>query len=196
MRVPGPFLLSERAGTSQVTDSATLEKLPCHPMREHLKRYYGYGHLHFITFSCYRRLPLLGYASARNCFLEILEEVRHKYDFVIVGYVVMPEHVHLLMNEPSHGDPSVVMQVLKQRTSHAISHQEPQFWQLRFYDFNVWSARKHVEKLKYMHRNPVTRGLVETPEEWLWSSYRWYLLAEVGAVTLNDWHEIHVVSRT
>ena len=66
-------------------------------MREHLKRYYGYGHLHFITFSCYQRRPLLGEPSTRDFIPEVLEEVRRKYDFVIVGYVVMPEHVHLLI---------------------------------------------------------------------------------------------------
>jgi putative transposase len=164
-------------------------------MREHLKRYYGYGHLHFITFSCYQRRPLLADPLARDHFLEVLEEVRQKYLFVITGFVVMPEHVHLLMSEPTHGDPSLVMQVLKQRTSRAIAHHTAQLWQFRFYDFNVWSARKHVEKLKYMHRNPVTRGLVATPEEWRWSSYRWYLLGETGAVTLNDWHEIRPFSK-
>ncbi len=120
-------------------------------MHQHLKRYYGYGHLHFITFSCYRRLPLLAGAVERDRFLEILEEVRRKYDFVIVGYVVMPEHVHLLMNEPRESDPSAVMQVLKQRTLRSIAHREPRFWQLRFYDFNVWSSRKHIKILKYLH---------------------------------------------
>jgi putative transposase len=158
-------------------------------MRKHLKRYYGYGHLHFITFSCYQRRPLLGDRSTRDRFIEILEEVRRKYKFIITGYVVMPEHVHLLMNEPSESDPSIVMQVLKQRSSRVIPHDERQFWQLRFYDFNVWSSRKRIEKLKYMHRNPVVRGLVATPEEWRWSSYRWYLLGEESGVTLNNWPE-------
>jgi hypothetical protein len=59
------------------------------------------------------------------------------------------------------------------------------FWQARFYDFNVWTTKKRVEKLKYMHRNPVKRGLVESPEQWRWSSYRFYLLGEVGAVQVN-----------
>ena len=160
-------------------------------MSVHLKRYYGEGHLHFITFSCYRRLPLLSDALARDCFLRTLEQVRRKYDFVIVGYVVMPEHVHLLMSEPEIGTPSLAMQVLKQRTSRALRHKEERFWQLRFYDFNVWTARKRIEKLKYMHRNPVTRGLVAKPEDWLWSSYRWYALGEAGPTRINEgWHEI------
>ena len=49
-----------------------------------------------------------------------------------------------------------------------------QFWQRRFYDFNVWSAAKRREKLEYMHRNPVARNLVSDPKDWVWSSYASY----------------------
>jgi len=100
------------------------------------------------------------------------------------------------------------MQVLKQRTACALlpkrkrstSRQrnlfgdEPRhraFWQARFYDFNVWTTKKHVQKLRYMHRNPVKRGLVESPEQWRWSSYRFHLLEEAGRVRVNEgWTEI------
>lgn len=166
-----------------------------------LHRTYGAHHLHFITSSCYHRLPLLGAPGARDCFLAILEQTRQKYRFVVVGYVVMPEHVHLLVTEPEVGTPSTVMQVLKQRTAHALLHKRKHgafgdettraFWQDRFYDFNVWSTKKRVEKLRYMHRNPVKRGLVESPELWGWSSYRHYLLDERGPVQVNvGWGEI------
>jgi len=80
---------------------------------KHLERRYGTGQLHFITCSCYRRKPLLGTARARDCFLRILSEVRERYDFALLGHVVMPEHIHLLINEPRVGTPSTVMQVLK-----------------------------------------------------------------------------------
>lgn len=60
------------------------------------------------------------------------------------------------------------------------------FWQARFYDFNVWTEKKRIEKLRYIHRNPVVRGLVASPEQWRWSSFRWYLLREVGPVKIND----------
>jgi putative transposase len=109
-------------------------------------------------------------------FLQLLEEARCKYRFVVHGYVVMPEHFHLLMSEPQVGDPSVVMKVVKERFSrqvnrkckHACAAQmllwEPEpVWQKRFYDFNVWTERKRVEKVRYMHRNPVKRGLVLAP---------------------------------
>lgn len=65
-----------------------------------LHRTYGTHHLHFITCSCYRRLPLLNSTKARDRFLTVLEETRQRYRFVVVGYVVMPEHVHLLISEP------------------------------------------------------------------------------------------------
>jgi putative transposase len=159
-------------------------------MRRHLKRYYGYGHLHFITFSCHQRRPLFSEPNRRDLFLQILEQVRRKYRFVVVGYVVMPEHVHLLINEPKVGTPSTVIQVLKQRTSRAIRHDGKQFWQLRFYDFNVWSTVKHIEKLDYMHRNPVTRGLVAAPENWRWSNYRSYAFKETGSVGVNEGWEV------
>ena len=89
-------------------------------MPKRLKRYYGAGHLHFVTCSCYQRRPLLGRAGARNLFVHILGEVRERYRFRLVGYVVMPDHIHLLMSEPEVGTPSVVMQVLKQRVSRRL----------------------------------------------------------------------------
>jgi putative transposase len=172
-----------------------------------LHRTYGAHHLHFITNSCSRRLPLFASARARNRFLSILEQTRRKYRFVVVGYVVMPEHLHLLITEPEAGSSSTVMQVLKQRTATALLPkrkrpdprqrerflEEPgrSFWQARFYDFNVWSEKKRFEKLRYMHRNPVKPGLVESEEQWGWSSYRYYFFGEDGLVQVNvGWREI------
>ena len=62
-------------------------------------------------------------------------------------------------------------------------------WQARFYDFNVWTKRKRIEKLRYIHRNPVKRGLVASPEQWKWSSFRTYMFGERGTVGVNlqDW---------
>src|SRR3954464_421309 len=84
-------------------------------MPKGLRRYYGAGHLHFITCSCYQRRRFLGTARRRDLFLRVLEETRLKYRFVVLGYVVMPEHFHLLISEPQIGDPSKAMQVVKQR---------------------------------------------------------------------------------
>src|ERR1700690_2554310 len=85
-----------------------------------LHRSYGAHDLHFITCSCYRRLPLLRSARSRDLLLSVLEQTRKRYRFVVVGYVVMPEHIHLLLSEPEVGTPSTVMQVLKQRTARVL----------------------------------------------------------------------------
>ena len=170
-------------------------------MPSRLKRYYGDDHLHFLTCTCYHRQKWLGEPKRRDLFLHILEEARQRYGFVVVGYVVMPEHIHLLISEPEQGTPSTVMQVVKQRFARRVlrrkrasstqlklwTEEQPHVWQKRFYDFNVWSRRKRVEKLRYTHRNPVKRGLVLEPEQWAWSSYRGYALGEEGIVKLNQW---------
>jgi len=155
-----------------------------------LKRYYGTGSLHFIAWSCYRRKPLLGNPARRDLLLAALELMRVRYRFAVIGYVVMPEHVHLLISEPLIGDPSTIIQAVKLSVSRRLAiggEFSGRFWQSRFYDFNLWSQQKEVEKLKYMHRNPVVRGLVASPEDWRWSSYRSYAYGEAGLVRINDW---------
>jgi putative transposase len=152
-----------------------------------LVRYQQCGCFHFVTFSCYRRQPLLGTATAYGVFERELEAVRVRYGFVVAGYVLMPEHVHLLVGEPRRSSLSIALQVLKQQTSRKLKQRgEVQFWQRRYYDFNVWSEEKRVEKLRYMHRNPVKRGLVEKPEQWQWSSFRHYANGQLGVVEIES----------
>jgi putative transposase len=170
-----------------------------------LKRYYDTNALHFITFSCHERKPLLT-PDRRDLLLKVLEEMRVRYQFVVVGYVVMPEHVHLLISEPEHGNPSTVVQAMKlsfvrklskegcpisragfAREAGNLTSSSSHFWMKRFHDFNVWSESKIDEKVHYIHQNPVTRGLVERPEDWQWSSFRAYAYGETGPVRVNDW---------
>jgi putative transposase len=130
--------------------------------------------------------------------------VQKRYGFLLVGYVVMPNHVHLLIGEPKKGTPSTVLQVLKQRMSRKMRsvrrrapesplqlpslkspHEPPRFWQPRFYDFNVYSHEKKKEKLNYMHANPVTRRLVKHPREWPWSSFAFYANGESPLIRID-----------
>jgi putative transposase len=100
----------------------------------------------------------------------------------------MPEHLHLLVNEPARGPLSSLIQSLKQTAARRLGFLHRHFWQRRYYDFNVWSEHKRIEKLRYMHRNPVKRGLAERPEDWLWSSFRHYLYGEEGIVEIeSEW---------
>lgn len=145
--------------------------------------------LHFLTFSCYRREPLLDTPRSRSIFEQTLERTRRWYGFYVSGYVVMPEHVHLLISEPERSRLSVVVQMLKQVSSRQLKTPgSVAFWQTRYYDFNVLSERKRVEKLDYMHWNPVKRELVKSPEEWAWSSFHHYMTGIEAAVEIeSEW---------
>ena len=177
-------------------------------MPKNLHRTYGARDLHFLTFSCYRRQPFLNVPYRCDLLLQTLERVRRRYRLVVLGYVVMPEHVHLLVTEPQRATLSTTIQALKlgfvrslRRDGLPGSHessntqgstvsgsttQSRHFWQARFYDFNVWTDEKRIEKLRYIHRNPVKSGLVASPEQWPWTSFRWYLSGEKGPVEIND----------
>ena len=152
-----------------------------------LKRFHQSRQLHFLTFSCYRRRPNFCSPVSRHVFESALERVRQKYEMCVCGYVVMPGHVHLLVSEPERSTLAKAMQSLKQGVARtlALRANDP-FWEGRYYDFNIWSERKFVEKLRYIHRNPVERGLVARPEDWAWSSFRHYLTGEVGAVEIES----------
>ncbi|MDP9146584.1 MAG: transposase [Acidobacteriota bacterium] len=167
-----------------------------------LKRFCGKGELHFVTFSCYQRLPLLNTVLARDLFVKELGSVRDEMHFRLIGYVVMPNHIHLLISEPPQSTPSLMLHKLKLSFSRKfrkgerslLAGQPPfaeqgvpprAFWQPRFYDFNVYSNGKKTEKLTYMHANPVVRGLVEHPKDWPWSSWSFYGENEPGLIRID-----------
>ena len=169
------------------------------------------NHLHFITASTYRRVPLFDSPRFRARFIETLDQLRHEFDFRLVGYVLMPEHFHLLIWPSKAHSPSRIVGSLKQRTARRIIenlkrfeepwcrrmldrialpdtvHDESTYrvWQRRFYDFNVWSESKRLEKLQYRHENPVKRRLVENPAEWPWSSWRFYHLDDSSVLAMD-----------
>ncbi len=149
--LPG-WIAPQRVGLQNLNPFALDLVLKFFSMPKGLRRWYGGGDLHYITCSCYQRRPFLGSTSRRDLFLKIFEEVRRKYEFQVVGYVVMPEHIHLLIGEPDEGSVAVTMQVLKQRVSRQSFAKgrsrfpedsvPPSFWYPRSYDFNVFSEKK------------------------------------------------------
>jgi putative transposase len=152
-------------------------------MPPRLKRFYENADLHFVTFSCYHRKPNLQ-PSLHNLFVSLLERVRRQYLFAVIGYVVMLEHIHLHLSKPETANLSVVVQVGKQIVSRKVPQED--FWQRRFYDFNVRTEVKRTEKLRYLDRNPVARGLVERAEDWPWSSFRYYSFGEQSLITIDS----------
>jgi len=176
------------------------------------RRYFAPGQLQFITSSVYRRLKLFDCPHLRSAFVEVLREYRQEKGFLLIGWVLMPEHFHLLIRPEPAESTSGLMQELKKRTAQRIvcilskdqtypwcrkmlaglrlppsvhSDSHYRVWQRRFYPFGVYSQKKRLEKLNYMHNNPVKRGLVRSPEEWPWSSYRFYYLNDTSLLSMD-----------
>jgi putative transposase len=162
------------------------------------------GGVRFLTFSCFKRLPLLGHAKIRDLFAVQLEEVRRKYCLRIFAWVVMPEHVHLLI-APDMEESSIVRPIwdLKRSVAKLViarwreldapilskiadSRGQACFW-LRGggYDRNIVSSEEFEEKARYIHMNPVKRGLVVKPEDWAWSGAGWRRGDRGGPVSME-----------
>src|SRR5580658_722685 len=179
-----------------------------------LTRFQHSGQSHFVTFCCYHRRRLLATDESRRIFEVGLERVRRGFGLRVFGYVVMPEHVHLLVSgpwvdgfsdrtaplKPKDGlnGPYVsktelhtladALKSLKQGVSRRLIGDAEHFWQKRYYDFNVRDYAQFVEKLRYIHRNPVKAGLCECPEGWEWSSFRHYATGCEGRVEIeSEW---------
>ena len=149
-----------------------------------LQRFQQAGHLHFVTFSCHDRRPYLSSPEAKGLFEQALERMRVRYDFLVVAYVVMPEHVHLLLSEPRKGNLATAIQAIKLSVS--VRRKERPFWLQRYHDFNVFTEKKLIEKHRYTHRNPVARGLVQKPNECAWSSFCHWWSGEIGTVEIES----------
>src|SRR5216683_3058387 len=157
-----------------------------------LERRHNTGQLHFITFSCYRRLPFLEHHEPKDILERVIEKTRHSHNLAIYAYVLMPEHVHLLTSEPqTHSQPhtlSSFLRVIKGESSKLLKGSREKFWQTRYYDFNTFTTGKFVEKVRYIHRNPVTRGLVAHPEDYRWSSFNHYATGKPGPIEIeSEW---------
>jgi putative transposase len=163
------------------------------PTQRIRKRIDAPNHIRFITFSCYRRLPLFQNDLIKDAFRDHLNETRYKLGFHLHAWVIMPEHIHLLVwPDLDRGDITKInwhlkrpfakrvinrwkeldASILNQITTPAGSHR---FWQQGGgYDRNIFSNEELQEKINYIHTNPVARGLVKHPAEYPWSSMNWY----------------------
>lgn len=135
--------------------------------------------------------------AARNIVICFLSSQLARAGGKCLGFVVMPDHVHSAIWFPDDGHISQFMQQWKRRTSMELKEHlkkdRPNYarsfdisgpiWQPKYYDFNIHSERMLVEKLEYMHNNPVKAGLVERAEQWRWSSARWYMEGKPVGVT-------------
>ena len=145
----------------------------------------------FITFCCYRRHKFLTNGTVIEIFLDSLSKMKEKYALRLFGYVIMPEHVHLVLHPQDGTTLGKVMGELKSKSAVKVIEkrlaplpsdcrvmkngiERRAFWQPRCYDHNCRTEETVFEKINYCHNNPVTRGLVAEPGAWRWSSYNWY----------------------
>lgn len=154
---------------------------------------------HFVTVSCYRRRRLLDHDQAKRILLGVLNRQLSIQKATCVGFVVMPDHVHVIVWFPQTGQFSRFMQGWKRRSSYEIhrwyqaspaqylqsTNSGDPFWQPKYYSFEIYSEAKLIEKLTYMHLNPVRAGLVEQAVDWTWSSARWYELGKSVGVPIG-----------
>ena len=161
-------------------------------MPHKLKRIVGRQDFHFITFTCYQRRKFLASVKSKNLAVRVLSEVRARLHFKLIGYVIMPDHMHLIISEPPGSVPAKAMRVFKQRVSRLLRGKKrcnraqlllpfpeegPQFrrfWQRRYFDMNLYSNYMIRQKLDYIHANPVKEKLVSHPKHWPWSSWSAY----------------------
>ena len=193
-----------------------MDKLVCPCKRQHMKQqkrktvqhFNDPGHAHFLTFSCYRQFPLLSRERTRRWFIQAMEGAREKHNFALLAYVIMPEHVHLIIFPLLQVyDVALFLKAIKQsvarRAKHFLHHHNRvwlerltlqrgnrkvfRFWQTGpGYDRNIHSKDELFEKISYIHNNPVRRGLVSAPEKWKWSSASWYSGERNVELTVNN----------
>jgi REP-associated tyrosine transposase len=177
-----------------------------------LRRFFESRNIHFITCSTYRRTRVFDSDRFKLVFVDTLRALRLELQFKLIGYVLMPEHFHLMIWPPPIVTPSRIMQSLKERTARDIldqleqnqeiawcrkilarcmlpptfhGHERRRIWLPRFHDMNIYTEKKRLEKLDYMHANPVKRGLVKTPGDWPWSSWRFYYLGDDSLLAMD-----------
>ena len=176
--------------------------------RKTIRHYNIIGHAHFLTFSCYQRLPFLGKERARRWLIDAVLRAREKHRYALLAYVIMPEHVHLLVYPLDYEyNISLFLKSVKQSVARrARSYLEEndrnwlerlivkrgnkhvfRFWQAGpGYDRNIVNKEELFEKIKYIHNNPVRSELVSNPEEWKWSSAGWYNGEKDVVMTLDE----------
>ena len=155
------------------------------------------GQAHELTFSCFHGWPRLSRDRTRNWILTALDQARNRSNFDLWAYVIMPEHAHVLLlpQDEQYAMSNIVRaikQPVAQKAVHFLREHAPEwlchlrvarpngrieyrFWQQGGgYDRNIRKAATAWASVAYLHANPVRRGLVAEPEDWPWSSARWY----------------------
>ena len=174
--------------------------------RKTLRRYEIFNQPRFLTFSCYRQLPLFQNDAIKDAFVERLQMARSKLAFRLIAWVIMPEHVHLILvpKLPEAPMPKVLSAVKRRFAEHVLRRWKQlnapildrvrtptgryRFWQSGGgYDRNIRDEAELFEKIEYIHMNPVKRSVVGDPTDWKWSSAQWYADQSDGVLEIDPW---------
>ncbi|MEM1423742.1 MAG: transposase [Planctomycetota bacterium] len=161
-------------------------------------------HARFLTWSCWQRMQLLRTPEIRDALIESIAGARKKHEFALSAWVIMPEHVHMLIVPKADGAKTgEVLRTIKEPFARRVlkrwreldapvltklsdRHGRAHVWQRGGgYDRTLRTREELDEKIRYVHENPVRRGLVEHPEDWAWSSARWYAGDREGAIEID-----------
>lgn len=166
------------------------------------RRIHGEGtYVHYVTFSCYKRRKLLTPDICKRIVIGTLGSQLRRQNGTCLGFVVMLDHVHAMVWFPDEHQISLFMNKWKKLTSKQVAmtyardfpnywaklDEREYVWQVRYYDFNIYSEKKMHEKLEYMHNNPVRAGLVKEICEWPWSSAQWWHQGKSVGIPIS-WH--------
>jgi len=155
--------------------------------------------VHFLTFSVYHRRRLLDMDQPKKIVLGVLNDQLRQYSARCVGFVIMPNHVHALIWLPEPGNLIPFLSNWKRLSSHAIREwyrehapnyfqsidEGEHFWQPKYYAFEIYTAKKLLQKLDYIHSNPIKAKLVERAVDYRWSSARWYAYQQSVGVPIH-----------
>ncbi len=163
-----------------------------------LKHYDHDGRARFVTFCTHQKLPILSNRVFRDIVVGRIHEFCHNRQLRLLGYVVMPEHVHLVIVPPEDVELGPLVGELKRITARDIhkllknsesdlsakllvqrdGRKKTAFWQRRCFDHNCRTEESVWEKVNYCHNNPVKRGLVRQRADWKWSSHSYYAASD------------------
>ena len=165
----------------------------------------------FVTTTCLEWLPLLRDEAAKEVCYESLEFCCDRFRMDLAAYVLMPNHMHLVVRFRADNKLSEFMRDFKKFTSRKIRawleqedprlayrlhsysrNREFRLWTNRFDDLHLFSTEVTGTKVRYIHANPVTAGLCENPEEYQHSSAQWYINKAPARLPLLDYHNLFI----
>jgi len=171
-------------------------------------RFEGLRHARYLTFSCYKRSRLFKDSYLCSLFIQHLQRARERHSFHLWAFVIMPNHIHLLIRPQEDSTVSTILQAIKRPFSYQalefIRTKCPiimanlmcsessikriyRFWQHGGgYDRNIFKINALKETINYIHNNPVRAGLVKEPTEWCWSSARFWIQGNPEPLTMDE----------